>query len=73
MTSLEQQVKDIKKIYKPAKHFIAFREFPNGRIAANMFLKKNKNDVLQFGWQEYKEPEKPEAVRKTTSRTTKKA
>lgn len=76
--TLEEQVKDIKKILRPTQ-YIAFKEFPGGRVHARPYWKKQKSDVEQYGWKEYKEPKAPKAVskkpetpvrtRKTTSKT----
>ena len=67
---LVKQIAAIKAVIKPNIEFIAVKEYPNGEVHARKYLKKNKADVLQFGWSEYKEPEAPKAAtKKTTTRT----
>lgn len=72
MTAMElgKQIEEIKKAFNQQTQFIAIKEFPNGEVHARAYLKKNKSDVLQFGWSEYKEPAAPKATpkRKTTAK-----
>jgi len=65
--TLDEQIKDIKAELKP-NQFIAYKERGDGQVVACAFWNKQKADVKQFGWSEYKEPEAPKAAKKTTTR-----
>lgn len=71
--TLNEQVEAIKKAGLKTSQFIAYKETEQG-VKACPFFNKQKGDVLQFGWTEYKEPEAPKAVKKapaTSSRSKK--